>query len=104
FGLARYLTDEFEQHERSSGPGRGQRGASPRQSADQVCRQIAADRDGKLPLYECLMRGPGLVASPPEYAALAESFCGYLLERDGPKAYRRLINGSRANVHDAAEV
>jgi ABC-type multidrug transport system fused ATPase/permease subunit len=79
-------------------------GAAPRQSPDQVCRQVAIDRDGKVPLYECLMRGPGLIGTPPEYAALAESFCGYLFEREGPKTYRRFVLGCRQNPNEAADL
>src|SRR5262249_16985628 len=45
-------------------------GRAPRQSAEAVCRQAAADREGRLPLYECFMCGSEQAANVPEYAAL----------------------------------
>jgi subfamily B ATP-binding cassette protein MsbA len=101
-GLARYLTAAARDAAQLFAHGAA--GGVPRQSANQVCRQVAADRDGKLPLYECMLRGPGLAASPPEYAAIAESFCGYLFERDGPKAYRRFVTSCRDNPNAAADL
>lgn len=79
-------------------------GTAPRQSADEVCRRAAADREGKVPIYECLLRGPALASSPPEYAALAESFCGYLFERQGAKSYRRFARDCRDNPNAAADL
>ena len=103
-GLARHLASQAERR----GHGRlfadAADGTAPRQSADQVCRQVAADREGKVPLYESMMRGADLAGSPPEYAALAESFCGYLFEREGPKAYQRLVKGCRTHPNEAADV
>ncbi|MCC7105163.1 MAG: ATP-binding cassette domain-containing protein [Chloroflexi bacterium] len=81
-GLARHLATRYV----------ARRGAklfdlSRRQSADHVAREAAGARDGKLPLYECLMRGPAMAASVPEFHALQESFSGYMFERDGPRRY-----------------
>jgi ABC-type multidrug transport system fused ATPase/permease subunit len=102
-GLARYLAAEAEQRQAHLFANTRD-GDAPRQSADQVCRQVAADRDGKVPLYESLVGGPNVAATPPEYAALAESFCGYLFEREGAKAYRRFVIRSGESPNAAADL
>lgn len=103
FGLARSLASRAE-GEPTRLFGQTAAGGAPRQSADTVVRQVAGDRAGKVPLYECLLRGPALAASPPEYAALAASFSGYVFEREGPKAFRRFVEGCRVNLNQAADV
>jgi ABC-type multidrug transport system fused ATPase/permease subunit len=103
-GLAQHLLAEGERKADGQLFANSASGGAPRQSADQVCRQVAADRDGKVPLYESLLRGPGLAAEPPEYAAIAESFCGYLFEREGAKAYYRFVKGCRDNPNAAADL
>ena len=103
-GLARYFATQAQQQHGQPLFASRAGGGAPRQSADQVVRQCAADRDGKVPVYECLLRGPSLASSPPEYAALAESFCGYLFEREGAKAYRRFCKDCRDNPNAAADL
>ncbi len=96
-GVARYLAHGLAR--RALG-GVGQ----PKRSSEQACFDWGLANGWRLPVYQSMMRGTGPEVDSAIYAAMQETFGGYLFERDGAKEFLRFLAGARNDPNHSAEI
>ncbi|MFN8526286.1 MAG: ABC transporter ATP-binding protein [Chloroflexota bacterium] len=102
--VQRFLIEGAARHLVAHIGGRSGHTSASTEAALQKCHDAARANGWRLPVYQSVVGGPDACPDPALYRAMQEGFAAYLIDRDGPREFLRMLANAREDPNHAAEV